>query len=209
MCWSCSCAIPDNGHDDVRNLTTLTLQGAADAQGIDVPAVVANIARTLAGSAPFSAHTALKEAEPVVEGTVLKADDENRFLLLVSYSANTMPARGADGYIDVANPAVLEKACWRFMDNGAKAGLWHQEGHADSARVVENYIYRNPIPWVIKAPNGRQQVVKAGDWLTGLILEPDTWRLYKAGRIGGASPQGRAGRRAAAPETLARMRSDA
>jgi Putative phage serine protease XkdF len=140
-------------------------------------------------------------------GTVLKARAEDRFLLLVAYSANKMPFRGADGFVDLACPEVLEKACWRFMDNGAQVGLWHQEGHEKAARIVENYIYRNPVPWVLEAPNGTHQVIKEGDWVTGLILSKKTWKLYKAGLIGGASPQGGAARRYASPETLARVRS--
>ena len=140
-------------------------------------------------------------------GTVLKADDENRFLLLVAYSANKMPLRGADHHIDIARPEVLEKACWRFMDNGAKVGLWHEEGHEKSARIVENYIYRNPEPWVLKAPNGDEQVIKQGDWVVGVICDIPTWQLYKSGQIGGASPQGACRRRVADPELLERFRS--
>jgi Putative phage serine protease XkdF len=138
-------------------------------------------------------------------GVVIKAgNDENRFLLLVAYSANKMPQRGADNFVDIVRPEVLEKACWRFMDNGARVGMWHQEGNEQSARIVENYIYRNEVPWVIKAPNGEQQVIKQGDWVCGLILEPDTWELYKSGKIGGASPQGSAKRKRASSELLAK-----
>ncbi len=146
-------------------------------------------------------------AKAAVGGTVLKADDENRFLLLVAYSPNRMPQRGADGYVDVVRPEVLEKACWRFMDNGARVGLWHEDGHEQAARVVENYVYRASTPWVLKAPSGAEERIEAGDWIVGLILDPPTWRLYKAGAIGGASPQGRAARRPASPETLSRVRS--
>lgn len=140
-------------------------------------------------------------------GAVKMAKAEDRFLLLVAYSASKMPLRGADGYIDLANPEVLEKACWRFMDNGHKVGLWHEPGHEKSARVVENYIYRNPLPWEVLDGSGRPtgQVIKQGDWCTGFILGKDTWKLYKAGLIGGASPQGGAGRRLATPESLARV----
>jgi hypothetical protein len=151
-------------------------------------------------------HTA-KGRSADFTGTVIKADDEKRFLLVVAYSANKMPYRGADGYVDIASPEVLEKACWRFMDNGAKAGLWHEPGHDDAARVVENYIYRNSEPWVIKHADGSEQVIAEGDWVVGMILSQDAWGLYKKGLIGGASPQGRAKRTEPRPETLSRMRS--
>ena len=137
-------------------------------------------------------------------GEVLKADEENRFLLLVAYSPNKMPMRGADGYIDVASPQVLEKACWRFMDNGAKVGLFHKEGYEGSARIVENYIHRGP-DWVTKGPTGEEQVIKSGDWVIGVILNQHAWALYKSGLIGAASPQGGAGRKPASPETLAKF----
>src|SRR5665213_4359994 len=98
-----------------------------------------------------------------VTGSVVKANDENRFLLLVAYSPNEMPHRGADGFIDVVSHDVLEKACWKFMDNGAKVGLWHEKGTEHCGRVVENYVYRGP-DWSFN-----NQVVKAGTWLVGVI----------------------------------------
>lgn len=177
-----------------------------------MPTVVGNIARTLAlhrGRQKGATPVVKSDEDVAVSGTVLKADDENRFLLLVAYSANKMPARGADGYIDVVRPETLEKAAWRFMDNGAKVGLWHEKGHDGAARVVENYIYRNEMPWVLTSPDGSQQVIKAGDWMVGVICTPDTWSLYKSARIGGASPQGGCRRRAAPPDLLERFRSDA
>lgn len=140
--------------------------------------------------------------------TVLKADEENRFLLLVAYSANKMPVRGQDGYVDVASPDTLEKACWRFMDNGAKVGLFHEAGHESPGRVVENYIFRSETPWVIESPDGRSQIVEKGDWVVGIICSRETWALYKSGQIGGASPQGSCGRQPARSEVLARMRID-
>lgn len=143
----------------------------------------------------------------IANGTVLKAAEEDRFLLLVAYSPNRMPHRGADGAIDIVQPRVLEKACWRFMDNGAKVGLWHEPGHGDAARVVENYIYRNPVPWVMKSPAGVEEIVQEGDWVTGMILTRPTWKLYKANLIGGASPQGACSRVEPRPETLERVRS--
>jgi hypothetical protein len=140
-------------------------------------------------------------------GAIKMAKEEDRFLLLVAYSANKMPLRGADTYIDLAGPEVLEKACWKFADNGMVTGLWHEPGHEKAARVVENYIYRNPEPWVIKGENGQpDQIIRQGDWVTGLILSKATWKLYKAGFIGGASPQGGAARIVATAETLERVR---
>lgn len=202
MCFSCGCCDPSDSHGDSRNITTEDMQSAADWFGGTVKQVVDNIAKTAAGSPP---EVAKEASEPITTGTVLKADEENRFLLLVAYSPNKMPQRGADGYIDIVRPEVLEKACWKFMDNGAKVGLWHEDGHADSARVVENYIHRGP-DWVLKAPNGQTQTIKAGDWVVGLICSPSTWNLYKSGQIGGASPQGGAERKRASQDLLAKIK---
>jgi hypothetical protein len=131
-------------------------------------------------------------------GTVLKANDEDHFLLMVAYSPHRMPLRGADKRIDLASPRVLEKACWRFMVNGARGGLWHEPGHEDAVKCVENYVYRGPN-WTLDSG----YVVKAGDWLVGFILDGPTWQLYKSGQIGGVSMQGGAGRKAVSAETLA------
>jgi hypothetical protein len=137
--------------------------------------------------------------------TVIKADDDRRFLLTVAYPAFKPDAAIAvDGHIDVASADVVERACWRFMRKGAKMGMWHQE-ESDEARVVENYIYRGPT-WVIKAPNGSDQKIESGDWLVGIICSPRQWAMYKAGMIGGVSPQGGARRAVPSQATLDAVR---
>jgi hypothetical protein len=55
--------------------------------------------------------------------------------------------------------------------------------------------------------NKADQIIKAGDWLLGMVLEPDTWALYKSGKIGGVSPQGSAKRRVPTAEALSELRS--
>ena len=137
------------------------------------------------------------------------AGKEDRFVLMVGYSPNKMPFRGADGFLDLASPEVVEKACWRFMDNGANAGLLHKEGDEDAFKVVENYIYRNPVPWVLKAVDGSEQTIRQGDWVIGARLRKDVWEDWKKGRYRSGSLQGGASRIPATPETLARVRSAA
>lgn len=136
--------------------------------------------------------------------SLLKASDEDRFLLCVVYSPNRMPLRGADKRTDVASPRVLEKAAWRFMLNGARTGVDHQSGGEDACRVVENWVHRGP-PWTVTSPAGVRETVKAGDWLVGLILSPKAWADYKAGRFGGVSMQGTATRRPPSKQTLKRL----
>ena len=140
-------------------------------------------------------------------GFLAKENAEQRFLLMVGYSPNKMPYRGADGFVDLCRPEVIEKACWRFMENGAGAGIGHQPGGEDAFKVVENYIYRNPVPWELTAADGSKQVIKEGDWVLGIVLTPESWSDYKKGRWRGGSLQGKAERIRATPEVLARVRS--
>ena len=143
----------------------------------------------------------------VYDGRIIKAAAPQRFLLTVAYSASKMPLRGADTYIDLVDPEILERACWKFADNGFGVGLYHEDGNADCARVVENYIYRNPVPWVMKAADGTVVEVTAGDWLVGAILKPKTWEQFEKGLIGPTSIQGRVSRIPAREQTIARYRS--
>lgn len=148
-----------------------------------------------------------KPTETSAACTVIKADDEKRFLLTVAYPAmKADTAVAQDGHRDFGSAEVIEKAAWNFMLKGAKLGLWHQDGHDHCAKTAESYIYRGP-DWTITAADGTEQVIKAGDWLLGVICEPGTWAMYKAGLIGGVSPQGSAKRRVPTPESLAQLRS--
>lgn len=135
---------------------------------------------------------------------------EDRFGLAVVYSPNKMPKRGADGKLDVASPRVLERAAWAFMERGAQAGLMHatpKKGSPPPFRVVENYIYRNPVPWVMRAVDGSEVTVRQGDWLVGFICSPAVWADLCAGRYGGLSLDGTARRKPASAQTLAHQRS--
>lgn len=147
-----------------------------------------------------------KQSRVIKTGAVIKADDAQRFLLTVAYPAwKPDVSVAADGHVDVAPDKVVERACWNFALKGAKLGMWHEDGHGDAGVVVENYVWRGD-PWVIKAADGTEHTITKGDWLVGIICSEETWALYKAGRIGGVSPQGGARRRPADPQTLERIR---
>src|SRR5579863_1973847 len=141
---------------------------------------------------------------PLGAGTVLKSVEEDRFVLMGIYSPNRMPRRGADTFVDLINPRLCEKACWRFMLNGAKVIFGHGTKEV-VAECVENGIYRNPIPWVIDLPNGQKEIIQQDDWVAGFILKPPTWAAFKSGQIGGASFEARALRDHATPESLERI----
>lgn len=117
---------------------------------------------------------------------------ESRYLLGLAYPAGPDPRiqPGADGTRDYFTAEELEKAAWTFLgDGGERVGLFHLDGTEGSAQVVESYIYRGP-DWEI---NGT--IVRAGDWLIGVICDERAWTLVKSGRITGFSPQGVAKRR--------------
>lgn len=115
--------------------------------------------------------------------------EESRFVLGLAYQAgpDRRIRRGADGGRDFFTDDELEKACWGFMRmRRQRSGLFHADGTLDHIDPVENYIYRNPVPWVVSD----DLVVKQGDWVLGGILDEPTWQLYKDGLITGWSPQG-------------------
>lgn len=152
-------------------------------------------------------HDRLTKAAGVDDVIVLeKAGSEEQYLLMVVYDPHRMPLRGADKMVDLASPEVLEKACWRFMENGARGGLNHRPGNDGAIKFVENYIYRNPVPWDVHGDGSL--VVKAGTWLAGAKLDDATWADYKAGRYAGVSMQGGARRMPASEKSLARVRGD-
>lgn len=122
---------------------------------------------------------------------------EQRYLLTVAYQAgrDERIAKGQDGHRDYFTAAELEKAAWSFLgDGGRQVGLFHMDGTEGRAQVVESYIYRGD-PWAITAADGSEVVVKAGDWLVGLVCDEVAWSLFKSGHVAGVSPQGSAKRR--------------
>ena len=117
--------------------------------------------------------------------------EPQRYVLGVAYQAGPDPriSKGADGGRDYFTPEELEKAAWRFLQDGPAVGLFHADGTDGAGTVVESYIWRGP-DW----DTGHGVIVKSGDWLVGAILDERAWRLYQAGHITGWSPQGSARR---------------
>lgn len=129
------------------------------------------------------AELSVVEMQP---GTIVKASAVDRFILTVAYPAMKADVgRAKDGFRDFADADAVEKACWEFMEKGCKVGLWHEKGHEDCGKVLENSIYRGP-DW--EAAPGH--TVKSGDWIVGTRLSGYAWEMYEKGLIGGSSPQG-------------------
>ena len=140
-------------------------------------------------------------------GLVVKSEDEQRFTLCVSYPANRPDVSiAADHFRDFASAKAVESAAWQYLTKSPKVGLHHSDGSDGAGRVVESYIWRAD-PWLIKAADGTEQTVHPGDWLLGIVWEPDAWEAIKSGQVRGLSPQGRARRRVPAPDALANLRS--
>jgi hypothetical protein len=119
--------------------------------------------------------------------------EEQRYVLALAYQAGADPriAKGVDGGRDYFEPEELERACWSYLAKGSpQVGIGHMDGTTGAATVVESYVYRGP-DWDL----GDGIVVRKGDWLVGMILEPKSWELAKAGKLAGVSPQGTARRR--------------
>jgi len=156
---------------------------------------------------------AVKAAKPgewdgsTVAGPVVKAAPHRRYTLQVAYPVNKADAVvAADGHRDFTGPEALEDAAWSFLTKSPKVGLHHAPGTDGAGRVVESYIYRGP-DWVIKAADGSEQTVTAGDWLCGIVWDHQSWDMVLSKRINGVSMQGSARRRKPTREALAQLRS--
>jgi hypothetical protein len=115
--------------------------------------------------------------------------------------------KAADGYRDFVSPEVLEQTAWTWMTKHRSIGLFHREGTDGHATVVESYIYRGP-DWPQTSPvDGKEYVVKSGDWMLGTIWDEYGWALVKSGLVQGWSPEGGAQRGVPAPERLKLLRS--
>jgi hypothetical protein len=163
-------------------------------------------------------RTAVKAAiwdGETVATRVVKSEAERRYTLHVVYPADKADVAVAlDGHRDFASKAVVEDAAWTWMRRHRKVGAFHTQEQADAAgsvlmddaaEPVESYIYQGP-DWTLKAADGSEQVVKAGDWCAGFIWSPEAWELVKSGKIGGVSVEGKARRRRPSPEAIANLR---
>jgi hypothetical protein len=127
--------------------------------------------------------------------------------LQVAYPVNKADAVvAADGHRDFTGPEALEDAAWSYLTKSPKVGLHHAPGTDGAGRVVESYVYRGP-DWNVTAPDGTTQTVKAGDWMVGIVWNPDAWDMVLSKRINGVSMQGSARRRKPTREALAQLRS--
>lgn len=194
MCLSCGCGAYTEKHDHAA-IDWHDLSAAAQDADVTPKKAAWNILRGV------NAMSEREEAEKV-SCEVFKSSEERRYTLGVAYPANRPDVgKAADGFRDFASERVLEDAAWSYLRKGARVGLDHADGTEGAGTVVESYIYRGP-DW----PQDGGYVVKAGDWLVGIVWSPQTWAEIKSGHRKGLSPQGAARRRIPSPEALANLR---
>lgn len=144
-----------------------------------------------------------------VKGVVVKSDDEQHYTLTVAYPADSPDvAKARDGFQDFASADTVERAAWSYMrnaiGNGGEIGAFHEDGTEGDGLLVESYVYRGP-DWTIKAADNTEQVIKAGDWLIGVIWSEEAWTAFKSGESTGVSMQGDAMRKTPSPADVARV----
>ena len=141
-----------------------------------------------------------------VAGLVVKAEDERRFTLALAYPADKADVAVAqDKHRDFASKDATERAAWNYMKSRT-VSLSHAEGTDGAGEVVESYVYRGP-DWALKAVDGSEVTIRAGDWLLGTIWTPGAWEQIKAGDVRGMSPEGKAQRRQPSAQAVAALRS--
>lgn len=143
-------------------------------------------------------------ADTAALSVLAKSVPDQRYTLGLAYPANRAPGTGADGHNDVWSAEDLEHTAWEWMRKSRSLGLWHEDGTEGHGDVVESYIYRGP-DWIVKAADGTDYTIKAGDWLIGTVWDSSTFALVKARLMNGLSPQGKAKRRALTPERITEL----
>ena len=215
----CGCQPSDYGdcHGDIRKVTTLNITGSADATGLPLDQVAANLSAALAYMVanPDPTTKSIHEHgehththDDVVDCSIIKSTDESRVTVGLAYPHNKPDVSvAADGHIDYAGRTAVEKACWAFTSKSRSIGLHHKDGTEGHGEVVESGIHRGP-DWIIKGDNGQDTTIKDGDWVMAVRWDEPTWGLIKSKRLNGFSPQGRAKRGTPAPGALAQLRSN-
>lgn len=149
-----------------------------------------------------------RPSEDPLAVNIIKAQDERRYTLGLAYPAMKADvAVATDGHRDFASEEALERTAWEFMTKSGGVNMYHQDETDGHATVVESYIYRGP-DWEFVSPvDGKEYVVKAGDWMLGTVWDEHGWAMVKAGLVNGWSPEGDARRTTPSPERTAQLRS--
>lgn len=195
MCLSCGCVLnggsPTDDHGDAVNLTLGDLTAAANAQGQTLNQAAQNIVDSLVAIEATAEGVETIDDEVAVDEPVVKAlaTGPKRYVLGVAY-----PAAHVDGHGEWQSAEELENAAWDYARNSRRIGFYHADGTEGHADVVESYIYRGP-DWMTTDIDGQEQVIKAGDWMLGGILDEPGFALVTSRKADGWSVDGQARRR--------------
>lgn len=195
MCLSCGCVLsggsPTDDHDDEANITLGNLTAAANAQGQSLNQTAQNICGSLL-KVEASREVAITgdggEVDAVIKALEV-AGAPKRFVLGVAY-----PAAKVDGHGEFMTADQIERTAWDYARNHRRIGFFHADGTEGHADLVESYIYRGP-DWVTSDIDGKEQVIKAGDWVMGAILDEPGFDLVRRRKADGWSVDGEARRR--------------
>ena len=199
MCVTCGCGAVHDDHGNDANITIEDFGAAGAAVGIPIETVFANVAAAMPGMAAPQPDDDDDVDDDDSEDIVLKAlalaESPQRFVLGVAY-----PADKLDGHGEFMTRKELELTAWDYARNHRRVGFFHANGTEGHADVVESYVYRGP-DWATADIDGGEQVIKAGDWVLGAILDEPGFALVTSRKADGWSVDGVAKkRRARAPK---------
>jgi len=120
-------------------------------------------------------------AEPVFtrEISIAKIDDEKQMVYGIVYAPEDVDSQG-----DVMTGAEVEKAAYGFM----KARRIDQIDRQHDQQPDEGFVAES---WLVRGGDPLFPLEKGGAWAVGIKVEnPETWKLIKAGEIGGLSMGG-------------------
>jgi len=104
-----------------------------------------------------------------------------------------------DGQNEVVSKQEIRQACFSFMENYKKLGVYHTEENKGRLAILENFLA--PVTFTL----GEREVVE-GTWLMGIrVMDDSLWSKIKNGDITGLSIFGRS-RRVANKKTTIKIR---
>ena len=106
--------------------------------------------------------------------------EEQRFILGLAYQCGRDPriAKAQDGGAATSSPPTSSSAPATLSSPAAVqvGAVSHGPPVRDGSHGRDReLIYRNEVPWVIKAADGSEQVIKCGDWVIGGICDDIGW----------------------------------
>lgn len=109
------------------------------------------------------------------------------YVLGVAYPANRV-----DGHGEFMSAVSVRKSARTFLGpEGLEVGLQHVDGTVGHGNVVDSFVWPDGAPdWVTVGVDGREQVIKSGDWLLGVEFDAQTWPAIRTGKYNGWSIQG-------------------